>query len=591
MWYIIDLQQEDKQGIPNPRYWIGGVSSGGRTIGRKHVDIRLKASSVSRSHAKITVTKSSFYSAALLSGRRRHHSTTVFVQDSSAYGTFLKYPPMHYSHRGEGPAAGHHRRLDKDRPVEICEGALLAFGAPSHWWKLGWEHVLMVLETIEGKEKDRIKAIVGATSLEVTETWSDDCSHLVIGECDSESVKFLTALVQEKHIVTPAWPESVNLMVSECARAITDAGTAEGAYNASQLPDEENFRPLFHAPDIKRFGQDVLDNAFTKQIKEQRKNLFKDTVFAFATEERRSWWSYPIESLQGEALLEKAIGRNDKFGKIVFVQAESGTPRRMYKETPGRLYLPEVFITEAILKADLRPLDEGEYKKPSAQEITDIGTPQTLDEDSGGDTGDDSEMANAERGVENGEEISKRPRKKARTERPPKEIRKAMGAKKGSVVKRSHIGVSKKRARVDRDMEVDEDGEEDVNQEDADDDVEVSRNAEQSADGEGVDQEERDNSDMNQREFFTIKDVAGNAGNGAEGNGGTDNLEDNKRDVRRFRRRKLPIAEKMPLRRVRHTDNRMDSGHESPTGGSAASGRCRRDEGASGAVAIDSEEE
>lgn len=575
MWY---LAEQKEPLTASPRYWLGGINGGGRTIGRKHVDIRLKASSVSRNHASITVLKSSFYSPS----NRRHHSTAVSVQDSSAYGTFLKYPPGHSSNRAQR-AVGHHRRLDKDTPVEICEGALLAFGAPSAWWKLGWFHVLLVTSRISSAERDRIMSIVASTGVEVSENWGEGATHLVTTESCTSSSKFMMALVQGKSVVTPAWVEALRHTVTECCRAINEAPNDDtAAKNACAIADEKHFIPPFSKADVAAFQPEHLVAVFGEDTRERRKNLFKGIVIAFGREERRSRWAAIVELLGGRAMLSKVIGSTDRFGRVVYVQGEHGNSRRPYEDIPGRAYIQEADLTSAIIRADLAPLIATTEGKVGAAELADVATPGPLDGESDVDTDDESEAVASVR-----KHAEEQARDLAGKESLNNDFVDELGKTTGEGIKMtSAAGYEKpakhsypeknlsagaqnsgarKRARVSSDNAAPERASRDLKKRQESKEFPIVSTSDRKADKEAVVENEAaiGNSDLNERVFFKVENVGRSREEGGvnrqDGDMPKARLSSVRRDVRRFRRRRLPSASTMPLRRVRYTD-KLESG-------------------------------
>eukprot|EP00177_Eucheuma_denticulatum_P004953 GFKZ01009004.1.p1 GENE.GFKZ01009004.1~~GFKZ01009004.1.p1 ORF type:complete len:672 (+),score=89.79 GFKZ01009004.1:213-2018(+) len=577
MWYLIEEPDTVPATKQRPCYWLGGLTGNGRTIGRKHVDIRLKASSVSRTHARVTIQKSPFYSPSLLSGRQTHHATSVFVQDSSAYGTFLKYPAGHPSNRAES-AVGHHRRLDKDAPVEVCEGALLAFGAPSGWWRLGWHHIVISCSRIPLDTKERIEEIVALTGIETCDTWGEGCTHLVMNECDVTSFKWLRALVECKPIVTSAWLEAVRHTVAETCRGITEAPNEEAAMAICRLPDVAAYIPPFCKADIDFYGDEPLGQVWAEAIVEKRKKLFDGCVFVFGREERRARWALIVELLGGVAVFGK---KRVNSGKVFYMQGEYGSGRRAYEDVPGRAYVPENVLTEVIVRADLEPMHKAVLVKSGGAEVTDVATPGPLDNDSEGESDDDSEIAAV--GMSTGAE--RRNREGMATVGVRSDSEKRTG-KQGSGadfvgekgVQDSSQGTwAKKRARVTGEREAGEQSK-----------LEAKETRPIAAiDGEGLgeydevvgghsacNEEVVDNSDVNQRVFFEVGRGVDDKGAHVEGgnddnkatwdNAAADGAMNVVRNVRRFRRRKIPQLSVIPLKRAQVMSNSESAFGEGP---------------------------
>lgn len=610
MWYLVEEKEPPKfpaQRKACPRYWLGGVRGGGRTIGRKHVDIRLKASSVSRTHARINVLKAAFYSPSSF-GRRRHYSTCVSVQDSSAYGTFVKYPPGHASNRSE-QAIGHHRRLDKDTPTEVCEGALLAFGAPSSWWRLGWEHIVLVYTRISAPERDRITLIAGQTAVEVADTWVVGCTHLVTHECISSSMTFLAVLAEGKYVITPAWVEALRHTVTEACRAVTEAANEEAAMAACTLADEKRFIPPFSPADQAAFSAEELNAVFEPDVKERRMAMFKGIVFAFTREERRSRWVAVIETLGGATMLARAVKPAGTTDRIVFVQGEQGASKKGLDslDVPGHAYVQESALSAAIIRADLSPLEDATSPvKPAVAEVTDVATPGPLDSESEAET-DDSEPSGptkrrtsgqgsameVEEAIVDVDGVAAGAQDLSRSFAVPKasgrlptvgDVKEA--SQKDPPRTAGFSTAAKKRARAAASISPENPGSPDVKRSavdvsEAPDDVEKNQ-VTPIASVPAV-----DNSDVNQRAFFKVEEM-GSPANVVQAKRAKKASTLSSRDVRPFRRRKLPEVSILPLKRVRCVEN-AESGFER----AAAQLESRRGghSGNSGAQVIDSEEE
>lgn len=396
MWYIQEESRKD-----GPKYWLGGTQSPGRTIGRKVVDIRLRASSVSRVHAKICVQHASYYAPP-----GKHKQTTVVsVKDSSAYGTFLKYPQNHVASRGE--AAGHHRRLNKEDPTDVYEGALLAFGAPSAWWQVCWWPILVLPSRLSPPERARLDEVCAWTSLQQTEQMTDSVTHLITSTCVSTSQKFLTMLARNGHVVQLAWLEALQMVVVNACKSISAAETEEVAVAATLLPIEENYLPPFSQQDLQNYVPDVLQNVLKPTIRERRKNMFKDIVFAFVREERRAWWAYIIDHLGGIAILSGAIPNRPELKGRRILYLNDGVNGRHREQVSGFKYMEERDVIESIIRADLVPIEhaldlvrlenpklcnprtaQGNNQQRSGHtsggaDTTDVATPGPLDAESG----------------------------------------------------------------------------------------------------------------------------------------------------------------------------------------------------------------
>lgn len=292
MWYLSETVPDRP---PAPRYWLGGVAkTQGISIGRKHVDIRLKASSVSRTHAHLYVEKAPFF----MHPHPHRHSTVVAVSDSSAYGTFLKYPKGNPYSRDSN---SHHVRLDKDKPSQIYDGALLSFGAPTAWWELVWKQILIVPYALSEPQRTRLATIAHNTGVDVSDTWVENATHLITDQCNVSNSKFLTALVSPAtKIVKMHWIEAVNQVVSNTFRAIQEAPNNDAAHRATQLPNESQYVPAFDFRSVDTYGLELLETISDPDIVEQRKTFLQDLWFAFDTENHRLKWDNILKECAGQ---------------------------------------------------------------------------------------------------------------------------------------------------------------------------------------------------------------------------------------------------------------------------------------------------
>ena len=384
MWYLTEVKPKREQ-LSGPKYWLGGVNGGGRTIGRKHVDIRMRASSVSRKHADIIVSSAAFYTPTA----NRRQRSCISVVDSSAYGTFLKYNPSDTPRHVN--ADGHHRRLDKDTPTDIYEGAMLAFGAPTVWWRLCWRSVVITCTRLSTDQNERIRYITQATALELADDLDSDVTHLVVPEVLPSNIRFLTALATNRHIVTPAWVESVHSVVSRACNAIAEAATKEAAAKATELPDEAAFLPSFLEGQRSVYLDDNSSSIFAEERRKARKNMFKRIVFAFPREERRSRYVSLIEALGGKTIITAAATaaeKGDSNTRFIYINDSPSQSPISYHQNRSRSRekqaFPETAIMSAILRANLSSfvISNEDIEAQQPLENTDIGTPGPLDVES-----------------------------------------------------------------------------------------------------------------------------------------------------------------------------------------------------------------
>lgn len=369
MWY---LQEEPTREKPCARipYWFGGVNGGGRTIGRKNVDIRLKASSVSRTHATIRVQKSPFHRAS--------RGTVPTVEDSSAYGTFLKYPQGHAANRASH-RDGHHDRLNKETPVEICEGALLAFGAPSPWWRVGWKSILVLPHSLDERQLARLQEVVASSGLAVAEQSTKslaDITHVVTPVCRTSSMTFLRAVIDGKQIVTPGWTNALEAMVSEACKHASTATTEEESLAATSIADEEAYRPPYSEEDIDAFGNVAIADAHDRS--RDRSVIFRGIIFIFASDDRFGRWNSVLRSC-GATCSVGAANLPDG-SRVLHVSSIHMENSRAGVATPS---CGETDLIRAILTGDAAPIQEASFGTPAVEPvpIADVATPAPSDSD------------------------------------------------------------------------------------------------------------------------------------------------------------------------------------------------------------------
>lgn len=500
MWYLIEDSPPPEYNPP-PKYWLGGVNSIGRLIGRKNVHIRIKTSSVSRAHATVRVVPASYYT---LSQRVPPHrrTTAVEVEDSSAYGTFVKYPPGHPSNR-MGDSENYHRRLDKNVPSEVHEGALLAFGAPTAWWRVGWQNVLCYPSSLSKQHSDNLASVANASGLQVASDFTADITHFVVEQYRTASMKFLSALVRGMHIVTPAWTSSVQHKVQEACKLISEAPNNLVALAAAKLADELLFLPTFSEDDKAIFPLDILESTFTRDAKEKRAQVFKSLSFGFPREETRAKWASVLEGLGAIALLSDSPKAKKRGVIHVSVDKVPKRKRSRYSLENSKNKITEQSLIASILSGDgshivIRAQEPrtGKY----SEETSDVDADEVTDVEE-----DDANLPKlrARRGAdqENAEEESRK--------LSSKELNMNAGKVGGDGSRTLYRGGSR----------IGEGSEMDVSNEDA-----------------------------NERAFFKVEPLGSSTLPKRSG-------VTSEHDVRPFRRRSLPRASKLPMKRARYTDD------------------------------------
>lgn len=365
MWYLVE---KDVGQTPAPQYWLGGVAnSDGRTIGRKHADIRLKSSSVSRNHARLVVQTAPTRGHLQLN----RPSTAVSIIDTSAYGTFLKYPLGHMYARENG----RHFRLDKDTPVQIFDGAMLAFGAPSAWWSLIWHPLCIVRSRLTEAQRTHLDDIAISTGFEMIDEWVEQATHLVTRVCNPRSMTFIRALVSKVTIISPTWVEAAKDIVVNACHNISEAVDSLAAVQVTCLPDPSRYRPPFEAEDRVHYGDAVIDSIFDEDRCSQRSTLFENVTFSFMNESIRSRWTSIIAMCGGRTCHFKATAsmetNRDAKDEMRMIHIDASNT-----ESPSsrNTRFEESYLIKAILSSDLSvfdSVDDSTVKHATSQSIVD----------------------------------------------------------------------------------------------------------------------------------------------------------------------------------------------------------------------------
>ncbi len=361
MWYLVENEPQDG---PQLRYWLGGVKPSGILIGRKNVHIRIKQTSVSRAHATLRVVKASRYSLSKRGMPNTHvRSTGVEIEDSSAYGTYVKYP-VSDSEVGETAQKGHHIRLGKSIATEISEGAHLAFGAPNSWWRLAWYNVLCFVPDYQPESvSELVNSAAWSGGIEVSKKFSSEVTHVIVEKARSDCMALITALARGAHIVTPAWLSSVQHTVEEACKLITEAANNEAAFAASRLADEAHFAPKFSDADKRNFGAEMLEKVFSTPIRARRSLVFKNRAFAFVNEDTLEKWTSILEKMGARTLLAGALRKSNRAG-VVIIEEDTTSPKRKRARksftAENRSKVTEHSLITAILSGDESHVTESE---------------------------------------------------------------------------------------------------------------------------------------------------------------------------------------------------------------------------------------
>mmetsp|Transcript_286 Transcript_286/g.936 ORF Transcript_286/g.936 Transcript_286/m.936 type:complete len:483 (-) Transcript_286:192-1640(-) len=214
MWFLVNAGKDGKEPTEE-LYWLGGIDSGGRSVGRKNADILLKRTCVSRTHAKLLVESKPG------SGEGSECETRVCIVDTSAFGTYVNY------NVGEDP----NRRLYKENSIVITSGACLAFGAPISWFVLKELHICVLLSELPSAVQDRICMSALASGFRTRLSMSEAVTHVVIERIKRCPAVFM-ALVKKWILVTPQW-------ISALARNTV----IRHASSLSAIPDDSLYSP------------------------------------------------------------------------------------------------------------------------------------------------------------------------------------------------------------------------------------------------------------------------------------------------------------------------------------------------------------
>eukprot|EP00172_Hildenbrandia_rubra_P001853 Plantae.Rhodophyta-Hildenbrandia_rubra.ctg24687.p1 GENE.Plantae.Rhodophyta-Hildenbrandia_rubra.ctg24687~~Plantae.Rhodophyta-Hildenbrandia_rubra.ctg24687.p1 ORF type:complete len:509 (+),score=84.24 Plantae.Rhodophyta-Hildenbrandia_rubra.ctg24687:44-1570(+) len=339
MWYI-RAEATPPEGLPKGSvahsplftYWLGGPSGGGRSVGRKNVDIRLSGKSVSRHHARFSLVNNAYDSTeddddtARVTGVPPVRPFGVSVVDSSAYGTFVKY------------GTGRSRRLEKGAEEVLKEGALVAFGAPCAWFRLKW--VGMKVWVANGMSED-LRQSVDVAGLHVVRIYRKSVTHVV---CDIVSLKdswVLLAVVNGVKFVTSGWLEALVKMVKSSRETLSATKNETVAKAACAIPDEELHKSNFATEDVSMYAGPTLDAA--SECITARKTLFSAYIVAFESTEQKIHWKDIIEGCGGRA---KAMSRTSA-NNVICVQAAGSSATSNVEKM-----IDEATLVKAILLAD-----------------------------------------------------------------------------------------------------------------------------------------------------------------------------------------------------------------------------------------------
>ncbi|KAL1491442.1 hypothetical protein ABEB36_012040 [Hypothenemus hampei] len=217
------------------------------TIGRKNCDILLENDdSISRLHAKLTVKQNE----VTLEDCKSRYSTLHITQK------LIPFVPVHLKH------------LD-----------LIKFGIFNSKFRFESYQFVVAGSVLSTEKKALLKECLDKCGGYYVEKWTDYCTHLTV-EKASLTVKFLQALVNEKHIVTiNYWTDYVKSIESK------------------QNPPNIEY---YNKPPI---AEQLLSSDFKYKVDPNRRTLFKEKIFVFFDKNCKDQLSDVIQNCGGQLKL------------------------------------------------------------------------------------------------------------------------------------------------------------------------------------------------------------------------------------------------------------------------------------------------
>ncbi|KAG7335735.1 hypothetical protein KOW79_000428 [Hemibagrus wyckioides] len=193
-------------------------------VGRKNCDILLSNDqSISRVHALITVT-----------------DQAVALKDSSKYGTFVN-----------------DKRLETGSTKTVHAGDRITFGVFQSKFRLELDSVVVCSSCVDNEGKATLSKEVQALGGRLVNTWSQECTHLVMPAV-KVTIKTICALLCCRPIVKPKF-------FTELSRAVQQR---------ENLPKAESFWPEIDEPSLTKEKVDLGP-------RHERKTLFVGKTFVF----------------------------------------------------------------------------------------------------------------------------------------------------------------------------------------------------------------------------------------------------------------------------------------------------------------------
>lgn len=155
------------------------------TVGRKECDVCLDGRTISRLHATLVASEEEF-------------PTYVVVKDhDSKLGTFYMKNESKYQ-----------IKIDHEQKLEIND--IIIFGSKAYAYRVENCEICVCFSGICQEDAKKLTTKIHSLGNLVANAWKSDYTHL-ISQDTKLTFKFLLALCQKKHIVTPAWIDDMYL--------------------------------------------------------------------------------------------------------------------------------------------------------------------------------------------------------------------------------------------------------------------------------------------------------------------------------------------------------------------------------------------
>ncbi|XP_053349519.1 nibrin [Clarias gariepinus] len=215
-------------------------------VGRKNCDVLLSNDqSISRVHAHITVTEQA-----------------VTLKDSSKYGTSVN-----------------DKRLETGATKTVYAGDKLTFGVFQSKFRLELDSVVVCSSCVDNEGKAALSKEVQALGGRLVNTWSQECTHLVMPTVKI-TIKTICALLCCRPIVKPQF-------FTELSRAVRQR---------ENLPKAQSFRPEIDEPSLSKEKVDLGP-------RQERKTLFAGKTFVFLNSKQMKRLSQAISFGGGKSQL------------------------------------------------------------------------------------------------------------------------------------------------------------------------------------------------------------------------------------------------------------------------------------------------